>query len=155
MNYSVAGFQLVLSRKSSFYVVTYYLPSGLFVVVSWISFLINPEVTNCTNNLTSIWIMMSHKKNLCINQFTKKICFIWDIIFELRFYNKVNEKFYYLVLRPLDVLILNVFCCQLVEYICSLLYTIVLFILKSVCGKNFIKAIFLFLLILYFYRHKE
>jgi hypothetical protein len=28
----------------SFYVVTYYLPSGLFVVVSWISFLVNPEV---------------------------------------------------------------------------------------------------------------
>lgn len=61
MNYSVAGFQLVLSRfenlytgpsllfyllprKASFYIVTYYLPSGLFVVVSWISFLINPEV---------------------------------------------------------------------------------------------------------------
>ena len=44
MNYSVAGFQLVLARKVSFYVVTYYLPSGLFVVVSWISFLINPEV---------------------------------------------------------------------------------------------------------------
>ena len=44
MNYSVSGFQLVLSRKASFYVVTYYLPSGLFVVVSWISFLINPEV---------------------------------------------------------------------------------------------------------------
>ena len=44
MNYSVAGFQLVLSRKASFYIVTYYLPSGLFVIVSWISFLINPEV---------------------------------------------------------------------------------------------------------------
>ncbi len=29
----------------SFYVVTYYLPSGLFVVVSWISFLVNPEVS--------------------------------------------------------------------------------------------------------------
>ena len=28
----------------SFYIVTYYLPSGLFVVVSWISFLVNPEV---------------------------------------------------------------------------------------------------------------
>ena len=44
MNYSVAGFQIVLARKMSFYVVTYYLPSGLFVVVSWISFLVNPEV---------------------------------------------------------------------------------------------------------------
>ena len=36
MNYSVAGFELVLTRKMSFYIVTYYLPSGLFVVVSWI-----------------------------------------------------------------------------------------------------------------------
>ena len=27
----------------TFYVITYYLPSGLFVVVSWISFLVNPE----------------------------------------------------------------------------------------------------------------
>ena len=44
MNYSVSGFKLVLARKVSFYVVTYYLPSGLFVVVSWISFLVNPEV---------------------------------------------------------------------------------------------------------------
>ena len=44
MNYSVAGFKIVLARKMSFYVVTYYLPSGLFVVVSWISFLVNPEV---------------------------------------------------------------------------------------------------------------
>ena len=44
MNYSVAGFEMVLTRKISFYVVTYYLPSGLFVVVSWISFLVNPEV---------------------------------------------------------------------------------------------------------------
>jgi len=43
MNYSVAGFELVLARKMTFYVITYYLPSGLFVVVSWISFLVNPE----------------------------------------------------------------------------------------------------------------
>merc|ERR1719295_927215 len=44
MNYSATGFELVLTRKMSFYIVTYYLPSGLFVVVSWISFLVNPEV---------------------------------------------------------------------------------------------------------------
>lgn len=53
MNYSVAGFQLVLSRKASFYVVTYYLPSGLFVVVSWISFLINPEVSRVSMDYES------------------------------------------------------------------------------------------------------
>ena len=52
MNYSVAGFQLVLSRKISFYLITYCLPSGVFVVVSWISFLVNPEVIL---NLTFIW----------------------------------------------------------------------------------------------------
>jgi len=44
MNYSTAGFELVLSRKMSFYIITYYLPSGLFVGISWVSFLINPEV---------------------------------------------------------------------------------------------------------------
>ena len=60
MNYSVTGFQLLPTRKMSFYIVTYYLPSGLFVVVSWIrqnnpsvsltykilffSFLVNPEI---------------------------------------------------------------------------------------------------------------
>ena len=44
MNYSVAGFEMVLTRKISFYVVTYYLPSGLFVVVSWISFLVRTHV---------------------------------------------------------------------------------------------------------------
>ena len=58
MNYSVAGFKLVLARKMSFYVVTYYLPSGLFVVVSWISFLVNPEVRShprfCQEN-SPVW----------------------------------------------------------------------------------------------------
>ena len=55
MNYSVAGFQLVLTRKASFYVVTYYLPSGLFVVVSWISFLINPDVGKKANLIFLPW----------------------------------------------------------------------------------------------------
>ncbi len=39
-NYSVAGFRLNMKRKMTHYVITYYLPSGLFVVVSWASFLI-------------------------------------------------------------------------------------------------------------------
>ena len=39
-NYSVAGFRMLMERKVSQYVITYYLPSGLFVVVSWASFLI-------------------------------------------------------------------------------------------------------------------
>ena len=36
MNYSTAGFELILSRKMSFYIITYYLPSGLFVGISWV-----------------------------------------------------------------------------------------------------------------------
>ncbi len=39
-NYSVAGFRMIMERKVSHYVITYYIPSGLFVVVSWASFLI-------------------------------------------------------------------------------------------------------------------
>ena len=43
-NYSVAGFELTLQRKVSHYIITYYLPSGMFVIVSWISFLVPPEI---------------------------------------------------------------------------------------------------------------
>jgi hypothetical protein len=40
----VAGFELTLRRKVSHYIITYYLPSGMFVIVSWISFLVPPEI---------------------------------------------------------------------------------------------------------------
>jgi hypothetical protein len=43
-NYSLAGFEMVLHRYVSTYIITYYLPSGLFVIVSWISFLIPMDV---------------------------------------------------------------------------------------------------------------
>ena len=35
-NYSVTGFQLILKRKMSHYIITYYFPAGMFVIVSWI-----------------------------------------------------------------------------------------------------------------------
>ncbi len=35
-NYSVTGFQINLQRNALKYLVNYYLPSGLFVVVSWV-----------------------------------------------------------------------------------------------------------------------
>ena len=35
-NYSVTGFQINLQRNTLKYLVNYYLPSGLFVVVSWV-----------------------------------------------------------------------------------------------------------------------
>ena len=40
----MAGFELTLSRKMMHYIVTCYLPSGMFVVVSWISFLVPPDI---------------------------------------------------------------------------------------------------------------
>ncbi|XP_023343176.1 gamma-aminobutyric acid receptor subunit pi [Eurytemora carolleeae] len=43
-NYSLAGYEMVLQRNSLKYLVNYYLPSGLFVLVSWVSFLIPPEI---------------------------------------------------------------------------------------------------------------
>ena len=35
-NYSVTGFQINLKRNSLKYLVNFYLPSGLFVIVSWV-----------------------------------------------------------------------------------------------------------------------
>ena len=49
-NYSVAGFRMVMERKVSQYVITYYLPSGLFVVVSWASFLIPSDDIQVRNS---------------------------------------------------------------------------------------------------------
>jgi len=43
-NFSLAGFEMTLERHYTSYIITYYLPSGLFVVVSWISFLIPPDI---------------------------------------------------------------------------------------------------------------
>jgi len=39
-NFSLSGFEMVLTRYVSTYIITYYLPSGICVIVSWISFLI-------------------------------------------------------------------------------------------------------------------
>lgn len=44
------------------YIITYYLPSGLFVVVSWISFLIPPEIVPgmLLEVVLSFWKNLSH-----------------------------------------------------------------------------------------------
>ena len=39
----MTGFELKLKRKMAHYIITYYLPTGMFVIVSWISFLVPPE----------------------------------------------------------------------------------------------------------------
>merc|ERR1711936_884360 len=42
-NFSVAGFEMKISRRSQPYIVSYYLPSGLLVCLSWMTFLLPPE----------------------------------------------------------------------------------------------------------------
>ena len=44
LNLSSTGIELLLTRNKLKYIPLYYLPSGLFVVVSWVSFLIPPEI---------------------------------------------------------------------------------------------------------------
>ena len=44
LNLSSTGLELLLTRNKLKYIPLYYLPSGLFVVVSWVSFLIPPEI---------------------------------------------------------------------------------------------------------------
>ena len=46
-NLSLTGFNVDITRHYYKYLIVYYLPSGLFVVVSWTSFIIPPQV--CTN----------------------------------------------------------------------------------------------------------
>ena len=43
-NFSFTGLEMSFVRNKFKYVTMYYLPSSLFVVVSWVSFLIPPEV---------------------------------------------------------------------------------------------------------------
>jgi glycine receptor len=42
--YAACGFKIQLVRKQMQYLIQVYLPSCMFVVVSWVSFLIKPEV---------------------------------------------------------------------------------------------------------------
>ena len=37
-NYSVAGLEMRLQRNTIKYIIQYYIPSGLFVIVSWVMF---------------------------------------------------------------------------------------------------------------------
>ncbi len=42
-NFSVSGFEITLRRNRLTYILNYYFPSGMFVIVSWVSFLIPPD----------------------------------------------------------------------------------------------------------------
>ena len=45
MNFTNAGFDLRMTRYKMKYIINYYIPSGLFVVVSWVSVTIEIEIS--------------------------------------------------------------------------------------------------------------
>merc|ERR1712212_319076 len=58
-NFTLAGFEMVLSRYVSTYIIAYFIPSGLFVVVSWISFLIpSDEVGGRIGLLLTLFLLL-------------------------------------------------------------------------------------------------
>lgn len=64
-NYSVTGFEMILKRRMSHYMITYYLPSSLFVVVSWTSFLIpSDDIQGRMALLVTLFLVLVRKKYL-------------------------------------------------------------------------------------------
>ena len=77
-NYSLAGFEMILRRHVSHYIINYYLPSGLFVVVSWISFLVPADIIPGTIQYTitirknrPYTLFENHRKSLIQHEWTK------------------------------------------------------------------------------------
>ena len=73
MNYSTTGFQLLLTRKMSFYIVTYYLPSGLFVVVSWIRSE-HATAPNCC------YFHLGGKWKFHTSMLSSSVCIVFDLL---------------------------------------------------------------------------
>ncbi|XP_023347755.1 glycine receptor subunit alpha-3 [Eurytemora carolleeae] len=71
-NFSVTGFELVLKRKMSHYIITYYFPAGMFVIVSWISFLVPPEsVPGRMTILVTVFLVLVNIFNSITNNIPK------------------------------------------------------------------------------------
>ncbi len=61
---SMAGFQIFLSRKINTYVLNYYVPSGLCVIVSWMSFFIPPDSVPARSLRT---LFQTWTRSSCVN----------------------------------------------------------------------------------------
>ena len=64
-----------LQRHVMSYIITYYLPSGLFVVVSWISFLIPPDIVPGKKFLALIYDYISKTLDIYKNESFKHYCY--------------------------------------------------------------------------------
>ena len=63
-NTSVSGFFLIMSRKPSVFITTYFIPSGLMVVISWISFVVKIEtVPGRLGLLITLLLVMNNMSN--------------------------------------------------------------------------------------------
>ena len=67
--YSVIGFKIKFTRLSKMYILTYYLPSLLFVIISWISFFIPPTAYPARFGLliTTILVLVNTFNNVVSN----------------------------------------------------------------------------------------
>ena len=63
-NYSVCGFKVELKRRSFKYVFNNYIPGALFVIVSWVSFLIPPDlIPGRMNLLVGLFLVLINSFN--------------------------------------------------------------------------------------------
>ena len=68
----MTGFKLTLRRKMGFYIITYYFPTGMFVIVSWISFLVPPEsVPGRMTILVTVFLCLVNIFNSITNKIPK------------------------------------------------------------------------------------
>ena len=63
-NYSVYGFEIKLTRSIGPFILSVYLPSAMFVTMSWVSFFIPPVRILSTQFLTERDFLMSELKCL-------------------------------------------------------------------------------------------
>ena len=74
-NYSSVGFKIKMDRYSSKYFINYYIPSMVFVFVSWVSFIIPPE--NVPGRMGLLVTMLL----VLINQFSSVVNNqVWSVI---------------------------------------------------------------------------
>ena len=67
---NMAGFTLILSRKPTVYLYTYFVPCGLLVVVSWVSFAVSSEaVPGRLGLLLTLLLMLINLTNRFISSF--------------------------------------------------------------------------------------
>ena len=80
-NFSITGIEIKFVRHKGKYLYVYYLPSGLFVVVSWVSFLVPPEIIpGRMAMLITLFLVLTNIFNVSVINISKS------------FYIKLDEK---------------------------------------------------------------